>query len=74
MPNMKQRITKNNLKLLRKHLEAQNGPPKLCNCPKNKICPVGGKCLSKNVIYRAVVEENLLSDPGWSPGTRVATD
>ena len=28
-----------------------------CNCPKKAICPLGRKCLSKNIIYKAEVTE-----------------
>ena len=27
----------------------------LCNCRKNRICPMNGKCLVKNIVYRAEV-------------------
>ena len=30
---------------------------RLCSCPKTKICPLDGKCLSKNVIYEATVTQ-----------------
>ena len=30
-----------------------------CNCRKNVICPVNGKCLSKNIIYQATIKENI---------------
>ena len=30
---------------------------KMCSCPRTKTCPVGGKCLTKNVIYEAKVTE-----------------
>ena len=26
---------------------------------KNVICPVNGKCLSKNIIYQATIKENI---------------
>ena len=31
-------------------------PEELCNCG-NKVCPLGGKCLSKDVIYEAKVTQ-----------------
>ena len=30
---------------------------KTCSCPRTKICPVGGKCLTKDVVYEATVTE-----------------
>ena len=30
---------------------------KPCSCPKKTICPLGGKCLHKNIIYKAEVTE-----------------
>ena len=32
-----------------------------CNCSKNNVSPLGGKCLEKNVIYQAKVTQ--ISDP-----------
>jgi len=30
---------------------------KTCSCPRTKVCPVDGKCLTKNVVYEAQVTE-----------------
>ena len=53
-PSIEKIITSRNQKLL--------APPKseerLCSCPKDKPCPLGGQCLSKNVIYEATVTQN----------------
>ena len=50
-PSIEKIISSANKKLL--------APPKpeerSCSCPKDKPCPLGGQCLSKNVIYEATV-------------------
>ena len=33
----------------------ENSIKKECNCPKSKICPMGGKCLQTNLIYNAKI-------------------
>ena len=52
-PNMESVISSRNHKIL--------SPPqpeeRLCNCPKDTPCPLGGKCLSKNLIYEATVTQ-----------------
>ena len=52
-PSIERIISSTNKKILQ--------PPKpeerLCSCPKTKICPLDGKCLSKNVIYEATVTQ-----------------
>ena len=32
-------------------------PKKTCSCTKNKECLIGGKCLEKEIIYQATVEQ-----------------
>lgn len=57
MPNVKAIIEGNNRKLL------SNNPgnnedhitEKKCSCPKNAKCPLDGECLTKDIVYRAVV-------------------
>ena len=51
--NIKRIISKHNAKLL--------SPPavnegKSCNCSKNAICPLQGKCLTECVVYKATVK------------------
>ena len=56
MPNMAQAVSGHNRKLLREESTAAEQPG--CNCrggPQN--CPVGGKCLTKCVVYEAKVTE-----------------
>ena len=51
-PNMGQIISSHNSKLLQGEKSSEE---RKCNCRKNAICPLGGKCLEKNVIYQATV-------------------
>ena len=52
MPNMGQIIAGKNKKLLNKPSENE----KICSCPKNKVCPLENKCLSKGIVYQATVK------------------
>ena len=54
-PNMKQIISSHNKKVLSKLVVKPMTKP--CSCPKKAICPLDGKCLSKNIIYKAEVTE-----------------
>jgi hypothetical protein len=27
-----------------------------CNCPRGRVCPLAGKCLTKSIVYQATVE------------------
>ena len=55
-PNIEKIISSKNAKVLLKDLEEVD--KKECSCPKNKICPMGGKCLNKNIIYNAEITSN----------------
>ena len=57
-PNMSQIISSHNSKILKNEDLAEE---RKCNCSKNNVCPLGGKCLEKNVIYQAKV--TTTSDP-----------
>ena len=35
--------------------DTESSEERKCNCRKNATCPLGGKCLEKNVIYQATV-------------------
>ena len=53
-PNMGSIISARNAKLL-------NPPPaetRPCNCKAGAVCPLEGKCLTKNLIYKNTVTEN----------------
>lgn len=52
-PNIASMISKRNKKLL-----APSKPDeRLCSCTTGKICPLQGKCLSKDIIYQATVTQ-----------------
>ena len=53
LPNLGQKITGHNTKILNKINLKRNGP--LCNCRISEQCPMDGKCLSENIIYQANV-------------------
>ena len=36
-------------------LKNEEVPPRKCNCPKNKTCPLNGQCLEDCIIYHAKV-------------------
>lgn len=58
MPNFKREINKHNSKLLKPQTENEVIAPG-CNCrDKNEPCPLGGKCLTDRVIYKATVKED----------------
>ena len=53
MPNVKSLIAGSNKRLRRKnnnHVEERK-----CNCPRNAECPLGGECLTKDIVYQATV-------------------
>ena len=52
-PNIEKIISSRNKKLL----ATPQPEERMCNCPKNSPCPLGGKCLQKNVIYQATVTQ-----------------
>ena len=54
MPNVKTTIEGNNKKILRNSKNTTETERK-CSCPKNAECPLDGKCLSKDIVYRATV-------------------
>ena len=54
-PNLKQIISSHNKKVLSTISEVKEERP--CNCPKKATCPLGRKCFSKNIIYKAEVTE-----------------
>ena len=51
MPNMRQLIMAHN----RKMLDTQEKEKRMCDCKKQE-CPVKGKCLTENLIYKATVK------------------
>ena len=56
MPNIKGIIQAHNKNLLMKANIEDNSPSKkTCNCRVRSNCPLGGKCLTKNLVYLATV-------------------
>ena len=56
MPNMAQAVSGHNKKLLKEENQTDGG----CNCQGGPLsCPVGGKCLTSNVIYEATVTQRI---------------
>ena len=54
-PNMEQIIAGKNAKVLN---DQQNETPsKSCSCPKGKVCLLQNRCLEKDIIYQATVEQ-----------------
>ena len=51
---MSQIIAGKNAKVLNGNKEQKRD----CSCPKNKTCPLDGKCLSENLVYQATVTHN----------------
>ena len=64
MTNMERIIKAHNSKILRNNGKQQNSPKKTCSCPKNdrENCPLKGKCLQKNVVYKATISETNKDD------------
>ena len=59
LPNLQQIINSHNRQILNKHRQNDTKPTekRFCNCRYRSECPVGGKCLEQNVIYKATVLE-----------------
>ena len=60
-PNMAQIISSHNSKLLQNEELSEE---RKCNCRRDTVCPLGGQCLEKNVIYQATVTPR--DDPNQS--------
>ena len=58
MPNMHNLISAHNKLILGKHTqpETNNTKGKECNCRQKDSCPLSGKCLTKSVVYEAIVK------------------
>ena len=54
-PNMKKIIASHNSKILR---EGEKQAERSCSCRNQDLCPLEGKCLTKNLIYQATVVTN----------------
>ena len=60
MPNIKQIISNHNKSITKKNKPQEPTQPS-CNCRRNTVCPLDGKCLTSGVIYQATVtrQDNL---------------
>ena len=57
MRNMSSVMSSHNSRIMRN--SNQNLPQKECNCKAKNSCPLNGKCLSENIIYKAsVISDN----------------
>ena len=54
-PSMEQIIAGKNAKVLNE--QDNENPPKKCSCTRGKECPLGKKCLEKEIIYQATIEQ-----------------
>ena len=54
-PNLSQTISAHNSKIL--HPKKENEERNNCNCRNKANCPVGGQCMTKNLIYQTTVDE-----------------
>ena len=61
MRNMKTIVNGHNKKILSEDTRSEE---RTCNCPRNRVCPLAGNCLSKNTLYGATISSNL---PIWDP-------
>ena len=58
LPNIKQTIFNNNHRLLQLYrMKESTQYSKVCNCRQKNPGPLGGKCLTKCVVYKATVTE-----------------
>ena len=60
MPNMKQVIASHNKAVIRKSKSQQPAQPEQdnCNCRRDRICPLNGKCLTSGIVYQATVSQD----------------
>ena len=56
MPNLEQTIARHNAKI--QNSTKSKVQKRSCNCRKDTVCPLGGKCLSEGVVYGATVKTN----------------
>ncbi|KAK3745373.1 hypothetical protein QZH41_001401 [Actinostola sp. cb2023] len=53
MPNVARIIDGDNKR--KRGNDRNTDPGKMCSCPKSTVCPLGGECLAKNIVYQATV-------------------
>ena len=54
MQNIKGIINNHNMNILHQNNEIKDG----CNCRNKKYCPLGGKCLSPNIVYQGKINSS----------------
>ena len=57
MQNIKGIINNHNMNILHQNNEIKDQ----CNCRNKKYCPLGGKCLSPNIVYQGKINSSQLS-------------
>ena len=57
-------ISNHNRKIMSK--QDQTKTERLCNCRKNRTCPLSGKCLSKNIVYKATEQSSKVNYVGMT--------
>ena len=57
-PNLSRKISAHNKKILGEAQNQNEIEKRECNCSKNNVCPVEGKCLTQEVIYQATVKKS----------------
>ena len=55
MQNIKAIINRHNKKILYKANNKNNHDDSTCNCRNKDSCPLNGKCLQENVVYKATI-------------------
>ena len=63
---MKRLIAAHNAKILRE--AEKNESEKMCNCRRGRECPLGGQCLTANIIYQATITP---TNPPAEPNTYI---
>ena len=58
MENVRSIISRHNKKTLRATSSKTDKSETMCNCRDKKACPLDGKCLQHNVVYKASVTAN----------------
>ena len=55
MDNFEKIIKRHNNKIIKANTTPEQTTKKTCNCRKRENCPLNGKCLISNVVYKATV-------------------
>ena len=65
--NMGTIISNHNQKIMSR--QSKDKKERLCNCRKDNPCPLSKKCLSKNIVYKATVENSKVNYVGMTTTT-----